>query len=123
MTTDFDIDPERPGLRDARASYQDPTIILQVYVTLEPGQNFWLKPGPEPGSRVGQNLRPDPEPYLSPGFSGIRIYGHQRPNKQKQVCLGSVEIVSEEKIAQVLSLGTGWGEEVVDGYTGLCELG
>ncbi|KAJ7449103.1 hypothetical protein B0H11DRAFT_1928811 [Mycena galericulata] len=33
-------------------------------------KKFWLKPGPEPGSRVGQNLRPDPEPYLSPARVG-----------------------------------------------------
>ncbi len=36
----------------------------------EPGQIFGLKPGPEPGPRVGQNLRPDPEPYLSPARVG-----------------------------------------------------
>ncbi|KAJ7496180.1 hypothetical protein B0H11DRAFT_1999964, partial [Mycena galericulata] len=46
---------------------QEKKIVLNcVWPSLEPGKKKWLKPGPEPGSRVGQNLRPDPEPYLSP---------------------------------------------------------
>ncbi|KAJ7504071.1 hypothetical protein B0H11DRAFT_1905949 [Mycena galericulata] len=83
-----------------------PEIIVVINLWDEPGQNVWLKPGPEPGSRVGQNPRPDPEPYLSPARvgPGSGLKARPKPGLGLQARPGtSLSVLELKKVENIIA--------------------